>query len=138
MTKNELIAELQKIEGDPVIGIGIDKSWGKLSLPVTGVTPLYQHDGHKVNDVNIFEINCEDNHPMTEEQLEEYKREFLIRKYGPLTVCSIEDSYWAVNGPWFDKWNKEKIERLEDKIKLLEKKLAVYEPDGKVFFHKLR
>ena len=127
MTKEELIAELQKIDGDPVIGIGIDKAWGKLSLPVTGVTPLYQHDGHKVNEVNVFEINCEDNHPITEEELADRKILFLHKKYGPITNLSIEDGYWAVNGPWFDKWNKEKIEMLENKIKCLENKIKQLE-----------
>lgn len=117
MTKNELIEELQKIEGNPIISIGINKSWGKLSLSVNGITPLYNHDGHKVeSSPSIFELNCDDNNPMTEEQLAEFNRERLIRKYGPLSICSIEDRYWAVNGPWFDKWNKEKIERLETEI----------------------
>ena len=138
MRKEELIAELQKIEGNPVIGIGLNKAWGKYTLGISGITPLYNHDGHKVEGVSVLEINAEDAQPMTEEQLKIRKQISLIKKYGPLTICSIEDSYWAVNGPWFDKWNKEKIERLEEKIKLLEKKLAVYEPDGKVFFHKLR
>ena len=117
MTKNELIEKLQKIEGNPIISIGINKSWGKLSLPISGITPLYNHDGHKVeSSPSIFELNCDDNNPMTEEQLAEFNRERLIRKYGPLSICSIEDRYWAVNGPWFDKWNKEKIERLEAEI----------------------
>lgn len=123
MTKNELIEELQKIEGNPIISIGINKSWGKLSLPVSGITPLYNHDGHKVeSSPSIFELNCDDNNPMTEEQLAEFNRERLIRKYGPLSICSIEDRYWAVNGPWFDKWNKEKIERLEAEIVKLKNK----------------
>lgn len=122
MKKSELIEQLNKIDGDPDICIGIDKSWGKESLNLTGVIPLYSHEGHKVNDAVLVELNCQAIRPMTEEQLEEYKREFLIRKYGPLTVCSIEDRYWAVNGPWFDKWNKEKIEKLEAKIKKLETK----------------
>ena len=122
MTKNELIEELQKIEGNPIISIGINKSWGKMSLPVSGITPLYNHDGHKVeSSPSIFELNCDDNNPMTEEQLAEFNRERLIRKYGPLSICSIEDRYWAVNGPWFDKWNKEKIERLETEIIKLKK-----------------
>ena len=123
MTKNELIEELQKIEGNPIISIGINKSWGKMSLPVSGITPLYNHDGHKVeSSPSIFELNCNDNNPMTEEQLAEFNRERLIRKYGPLSVCSIEDRYWAVNGPWFDKWNKEKIEKLEAEIVKLKNK----------------
>ena len=123
MTKNELIEELQKIEGNPIVSIGINKSWGKMSLPVSGITPLYNHDGHKVeSSPSIFELNCDDNNPMTEEQLAEFNRERLIRKYGPLSICSIEDRYWAVNGPWFDKWNKEKTERLETEIVKLKNK----------------
>ena len=59
MTKNELIEELQKIEGNPLISIGINKSWGKMSLLVSGITPLYNHDGHKVESCpSIFELNC--------------------------------------------------------------------------------
>jgi hypothetical protein len=123
MTKNELIEELQKIEGNPIISIGINKSWGKLSLPVSSITPLYNHDSHKVeSSPSIFELNCDDNNPMTEEQLTEFNRERLIRKYGPLSICSIEDRYWAVNGPWFNKWNKEKIEKLEAEIVKLKNK----------------
>lgn len=123
MTKNELIEELQKIEGNPIISIGINKSWGKLSLPISGITPLYNHDGHKVeSSPSIFELNCDDNNPMAEEQLTEFNHERLIRKYGPLSICSIEDRYWAVNGSWFDKWNKEKIERLEAEIVKLKNK----------------
>ena len=123
MTKNELIEELQKIEGNPIISIGINKSWGKMSLPVSGITPLYNHDGHKVeSSPSIFELNCDDNNPMTEEQLTEFNHERLIRKYGSLSICSIEDRYWAVNGPWFDKWNKEKIECLEAEIVKLKNK----------------
>ena len=123
MTKNELIEELQKIEGNPIISIGINKSWGKLSLPVSSITPLYNHDSHKVeSSPSIFELNCDDNNPMTEEQLTEFNRERLIRKYGPLSICSIEDRYWAVNGPWFNKWNKEKIEKLEAELVKLKNK----------------
>lgn len=123
MTKNELIEKLQKIEGNPIISIGINKSWGKMTLPVSGITPLYNHDGHKVeSSPSIFELNCDDNNPMTEEQLAEFNRERLIRKYGPLSICSIEDRYWAINGPWFDKWNKEKIEKLEAEIAKLKNK----------------
>lgn len=123
MTKNELIEELQKIEGNPIISIGINKSWGKLSLSISGITPLYNHDGHKVeSSPSIFELNCDDNNPMTEEQLAEFNRERLIRKYGSLSICSIEDRYWAVNGPWFDKWNKEKIEKFETEITKLKDK----------------
>lgn len=61
MTKNELIAELQKIDGNPQISIGINTSWGKLSYSVTDITPLFQHDNHKVDSSPcILEINCED------------------------------------------------------------------------------
>ena len=34
---------------------------------------------------------------------------------------TFDDRFWAVNGPWFDKWNREKIEQLEAKIARLEK-----------------
>lgn len=123
MTKNELIEELQKIEGNPIISIGINKSWGKLSLPVSGITPLYNHDGHKVeSSPSIFELNCDDNNPMTEEQLAEFNRDRLIRKYGPLSICSIDERYWAVNGPWFEKGYQEKIKRLEAEIAKLKNK----------------
>lgn len=122
MTKEELIAELQKIEGNPVIGIGLNKAWGKYSLGISGITPLYNHDGHKVEGVSILEINAEDGHPFTEEQKMVRKQISLSKKYGPLVNCSIDERFWAVNGPWLDKWNKEKIEMLENKIKQLENK----------------
>ena len=122
MTKNELIEALQKVEGNPIISIGINESWGKCSYAVTDVTPLYRHDGHKVeNNPCIFEINAEDNTRMSPAQLEEFKRNRLTDKYGLLSVCSIDERFWAVNGPWFDKWNREKIEQLEAKIAKLEK-----------------
>ena len=61
MRKADLITELQKINGNPVISIGINTSWGKISYPVISVTPLYAHDGHKVNsEPSIFEITVED------------------------------------------------------------------------------
>lgn len=61
MRKEDLIAELQKINGNPVISIGINESWGKISYPVISVTPLYAHDGHKVDsEPSIFEITTED------------------------------------------------------------------------------
>lgn len=61
MRKEDLIAELQKINGNPVISIGINESWGKISYPVISVTPLYAHDGHKVDsEPSIFEITVED------------------------------------------------------------------------------
>ena len=122
MTKEELIAELQKIEGNPTIGIGLNKAWGKYCLGISGITPLYNHDGHKVEDVSILEINADDAHPMTQEQLMVRKQISLSKKYGPLVNCSIDERFWAVNGPWLDKWNKEKIEMLENKIKQLENK----------------
>ena len=122
MNKEELIAELQKIEGNPVIGIGLHKAWGKYTLGITGITPLYNHDGHKVEGVSILEINAEDAQPITEEQLRVRKQISLSKKYGPLVNCSIDERFWAVNGPWLDKWNQEKIARLEEKIKNLESK----------------
>jgi hypothetical protein len=122
MNKEELIAELQKIEGNPVIGIGLNKAWGKYTLGISGITPLYNHDGHKVEGVSILEINAEDAQPITEEQLRVRKQISLSKKYGPLVNCSINERFWAVNGPWLDKWNQEKIARLEEKIKNLESK----------------
>lgn len=60
MRKEDLIAELQKINGNPVISIGINKPWGKISYPVINVTPLYAHDGHKVDsEPIIFEITAD-------------------------------------------------------------------------------
>lgn len=120
MTKEELIAELQKIEGNPIISVGIKKAWGKYCFGINGVTPLYNHDGHKIEDVSILELNADDNHPFTKEQFAEFKRCRLHDKYGPLVNCCIDERFWAVNGPWLDKWNKEKIELLENKIKQLE------------------
>ena len=122
MRKEELIAELQKIDGNPIISIGLNKAWGKYSLGISGITPLYNHDGHKVEDVSILEINAEDAQPITEEQLKVRKQISLIKKYGPLAICSIDERFWAVNGPWLDKWNQEKIARLEEKLKNLESK----------------
>lgn len=59
MRKEELIAELQKIEGNPTISIGINESWGKLSLSIDGIIQLFQHDGHKVESSPcILEISC--------------------------------------------------------------------------------
>ena len=122
MNKEELIAELQKIKGNPVISIGINESWGKISYPVISVTPLYAHDGHKVDsEPCIFEITAEDKTQMSPEQLAEFKRNRLTDKYGLLAACSIDERFWAVNGPWLDKWNREKIEQLENKIQRLQK-----------------
>ena len=60
MTKNELIEELQKVEGNPQISIAIDRTWGKESYSIVRVTPLYNHDGHKVDsNACIFEINAD-------------------------------------------------------------------------------
>lgn len=114
MTKNELIEALQKIEGNPQISVGIDKAWGKESHVVTHITALHRHDGHKVEqDTCILEVNCEDDRKLTGEQLEEMHRDYLIRHYGPLSICGIDERFWAVNGYWLDKWNREKIELLE-------------------------
>lgn len=122
MRKEDLIAELQKINGNPVISIGINEPWGKISYPVICVTPLYDHVGHKVNsEPNIFEITTEDKRRMSPEQLAEFKRNRLTDKYGLLAACSIDERFWAVNGPWLDKWNREKIEMLEQKIANLER-----------------
>lgn len=118
MTKNELIEELQKIKGNPQISIAIDRTWGKESYSAIKVTPLYNHCGHKVDpEACIFEVNAE----ATPEQIEDSHKLFLIKKYGPLTLCSIDERYWAVNGPWFEKQYQEKIECLETKIARLEK-----------------
>lgn len=60
MTKNELIEELQKVEGNPQISIAIDRMWGKESYSIVRVTPLYKHDGHKVDpNACILEINAD-------------------------------------------------------------------------------
>lgn len=123
MTKNELIAELQKIDGNPQISIGINTSWGKLSYSVTGITPLFQHDNHKVDSSPcILEINCEDKTKLGQDQLDMLNREYLIKKYGPLSICNINERFWAVNGYWLNKWNQEKIELLEQKINNLQNK----------------
>lgn len=120
MNKEELIAELQKIEGNPQIAIGINAAWGKECRVVSGITPLYNHDGHKVDsEPCILEINCDRKLFLTEEQKAAQHREYLRKKYGPLTNCSIDERFWAVNGPWFDKWNREKIEMLEGQIEKL-------------------
>ena len=85
MTKNELIEELQKVEGNPQISIGIDTVWGKQSFVASGITPLYQHDNHKVDsDACILEINCEDKRKLSDEQIKEMRRNYLIRRYGLL------------------------------------------------------
>ena len=71
MTKNELIEELQKVEGNPQISIAIDKSWGKISYSAIYVTPLYKHDGHKVDsNACILEINAENKIYATEEDID--------------------------------------------------------------------
>ena len=122
MTKNELMEALQKVEGNPIISIGINESWGKCSYAVTGVTPLYKHDGHKVDpNACIFEINAENKIDASAERIAEMHTLYMLKKYGPLCLCSIDERYWAVNGPWFEKWYQEKIERLEAEIVKLKK-----------------
>lgn len=49
MTKNELIEELQKIKGNPTVAIGVKQVWGRECFTLTSITPLYRHDGHKVD-----------------------------------------------------------------------------------------
>ena len=123
MTKNELIAELQKIEGNPQISIAIDGTWGKESYSAVRVTPLYKHDGHKVDpNACIFEVNAENKIDVSAERKAEMHTLYMLKKYGPLSLCSIDERFWAVNGYWLDKWNREKIEMLENKIKHLENK----------------
>lgn len=56
---------------------------------------------------------------MIEEEFSNEKKIELIEKYGPLTLCSIEERYWAVNGETLVKIKDEKIELLEYKIKKL-------------------
>lgn len=59
MNKNDLIAELQKIEGNPIVSIGIIKSWGKISLEIQDILPLYHHEDHKVDKTpEILELIC--------------------------------------------------------------------------------
>jgi hypothetical protein len=120
MAKDELIAILQKIEGNPQISVGIDRAWGKESIAVTGITVLHSHDGHRVEpNACILEFDCENKQKLSEEQIAEMHRDYLIRRYGPLSICGIDERFWAVNGYWLDKWNREKIELLENKIKSL-------------------
>ena len=122
MTKNELIEALQKVEGNPQISIAIDGVWGKESYSAIRVTPLYKHDGHKVDpNACIFEINAENKIDASAERIAELHTLYMLKKYGPLSLCSIDERYWAVNGPWFEKWNQEKIERLEAQIAKLKK-----------------
>ena len=105
MNKEELIAELQKIKGNPQIAIGINTAWGKECRAVSG----------------ILEINCDRKLFLTEEEKAAKHREYLHKKYGPLVHCSINDRFWAINGYWIDLWNREKIEQLENKIQRLQK-----------------
>ena len=122
MTKNELIEALQKVEGNPQISIAIDRSWGKESYSAIRVTPLYNHDGHKVDpNACIFEVNAENKIDASAERKAELHTLYMIKKYGPLSLCSIDERYWAVNGPWFEKWYQEKIEHLEAEIANLKK-----------------
>lgn len=122
MTKNELIEELQKVEGNPQISIAIDGTWGKESYSAVRVTPLYKHDGHKVDpNACIFEVNAENKIDVSAERKAEMHTLYMLKKYGPLSLCSIDERYWAVNGPWFEKWYQEKIERLEAEITKLKK-----------------
>lgn len=122
MNKEELIAELQKIKGNPQIAIGINTAWGKECRAVSGITPLNNHDGHKVDsEPCILEINCDRKLFLSEEQKAAQHREYLHKKYGPLVDCSINDRFWAINGYWIDLWNREKIEQLENKIQRLQK-----------------
>lgn len=117
MTKNELIEELQKVEGNPQISIAIDRTWGKESYFPIRVTPLYKHDSHKVDpNACIFEIIAENKIEASPEQIADRHKLYMIKKYGPLSLCSIDESFWAVNGPWISKWNREKIEQLEAEI----------------------
>ena len=122
MTKNELIEELQKVEGNPQISIAIDRTWGKESYSAVRVTSLYNHDGHKVDpNACIFEVNAENKIDASAERKAELHTLYMIKKYGPLSLCSIDERYWAVNGPWFEKWYQEKIEHLEAEIIKLKK-----------------
>lgn len=54
---------------------------------------------------------------MIEEEFSNEKKIELIEKYGPLTLCSIEERYWAVNGKYLVEIKNEEIERLKDIIK---------------------
>lgn len=122
MTKNELIEELQKVEGNPQITIAVDRAWGKESYSAVRVTPLYEHYGHKVDpNACIFEINAENEIDASAERIAELHTLYMLKKYGPLSLCSIDERYWAVNGPWFEKWNQERIESLEAEIAKLKK-----------------
>ena len=96
MTKEELIAELQKIEGNPTIGIGLNKAWGKYCLAISGITPLYNHDGHKVEGVSVLEINAEDAFfifkymKISVFNTDEYKDyRFLVRLLNSIVFCGL-------------------------------------------------
>lgn len=54
---------------------------------------------------------------MIEEDYSKEKMIELIEKYGPLTLCSIEERYWAVNGKYIVQVKNEEIERLKNIIK---------------------
>lgn len=54
---------------------------------------------------------------MIEEEYSKEKMIELIEKYGPLTLCSIEERYWAVNGKYIVQAKNEEIERLKNIIK---------------------
>ena len=52
--------------------------------------------------------------------IEEFTKEKmieLIEKYGPLSLCSIEERYWAINGKYIVQTKNEEIERLKNIIR---------------------
>ena len=47
----------------------------------------------------------------------------LIKKYGPLTTCSIDERYWAVNGKYIAEAWKAKYTDLQSRVNRLYKAL---------------
>ena len=95
---------------------------GKESYSAVRVTPLYKYYEYKVDpNAYIFEINAENEIDASTERIVELHILYMLKKYDSLSLCSIDERYWAVNGPWFEKWNQEKIESLEAEIAKLKK-----------------
>ena len=45
--------------------------------------------------------------------------EELLKKYGSLVLCSIEERYWAVNGKYINELKNDKINQLKQEIEKL-------------------
>lgn len=50
----------------------------------------------------------------------------LMEKYDPLSICSIEERYWAVNGKYLVENKNKEIERLKNIINKLQQQLNNY------------